>query len=253
MSAQEPLSGKVALVTGASRGIGLATARVLADRGARVALLARSEAPLADAAAGIGAPALALVADVSDPNSVRGAFDEVRVAFGRLDILVNNAVVAWPRRIEDARDEELRATVDTNFLGVLHCTRAAVPLMRESGGGDVVNISSEAVRNPFPLLSVYVATKAAVESLSYALKRELASDGIRVTLLRSGAAATAGFIAAWDPADAARALETWKASGHLDFIGSPMPPEVIAESIVHAVTRPPGASVDFLEIRSSGS
>jgi NADP-dependent 3-hydroxy acid dehydrogenase YdfG len=99
-------------------------------------------------------------------------------------------------------------------------------------------------------LSVYLATKGAVELLSRALSEELRPDGIRVTLLRSGGS-TGGFAEDWEPEAARRALELWSERGLLDFVGIPMAPEVIAESIVHAATRPPGAGVDFLEIRSS--
>lgn len=246
----ERLDGKVAVVTGASRGIGLATARVLVARGARVAMLARKEAPLAAAAREIGSSAVAIAADVAQPDSVRAAFGRVERELGRLDLLVNNAAIAHLHTLEAASDEDLAATVGTNFLGVLYCTRAAIPLMRSSGGGVVVNISSEGVRRPFPYLSVYLATKSAVEMLSFALKDELRPEGIRVTLLRSGGS-TGGFAAGWDPDDARRAFERWNEMGLLDFVGMPIPPECIAESVVHAATRPPGASVDFLELRSA--
>lgn len=245
----ERLDGKVAVVTGASRGIGLATARVLAERGARVAMLARERARLDAAVATVGDAAFAITADVSDPASVRAAFAEVEREAGRLDLLVNNAAIARLYRVEDASDDDLAATVGTNFLGVLYCTRAAIPLLRASGGV-VVNVSSEGVRRPFPLLSVYLATKGAVEGLSHALSEELRSDGIRVTLLRSGGS-TGGFAQDWDPEDGRRALELWRERGLLEFVGVPMPPEVIAESIVHAATRPPGVGVDFIELRSS--
>jgi meso-butanediol dehydrogenase/(S,S)-butanediol dehydrogenase/diacetyl reductase len=245
----EGLDGKIAAVTGASRGIGLATAQVIAARGARVALIARTRSTLDAAAATIGDAAFAIVADVSKPDSVRAAFAEIEREAGRLDLLVNNAAIAQLHRVEDASDEDLAETVGTNLLGVLYCTRAAIPLLRASGGV-VVNLSSEGVRRPFPLLSVYLATKAAVETLSSALSEELRSDGIRVTLLRSGGS-TGGFAQDWEPEAVRRALELWSERGLLDFVGQPMAPEAIAESIVHAATRPPGVGVDFLEVRSS--
>jgi len=246
----EALAGKVAVVTGASRGIGLVTARVLAERGAQVALLARSEARLAAAVAAIGDRALAVPTDISRPDSVRTAFDTIERSFGRLDLLVNNAAIARLHTLESASDDDLTATVGTNLLGVLYCTRSAIPLLRDSGTGVIVNISSEGVRRPVPFLSVYLATKGAVEMLSLALKDELRSEGIRVTLLRSGGS-TAGFAADWDPDAAKRAFELWSQLGFFDFVGLPMPPEVIAESVVHAASCPPEASVDFLEIRSA--
>jgi len=177
-------------------------------------------------------------------------YDAIQIsAFGPIDLLVNNAAIARLHRVEDASDEDLVATVGTNFLGVLYCTRSAIPLLRASGGV-VVNVSSEGVRRPFPMLSVYLATKGAVELLSTALSEELRSDGIRVTLLRSGGS-TGGFAQEWDPEEGRRAIELWKQRGLLDFVGFPMPAEAIAESIVHAATRPPGLGVDFLEVRSS--
>ena len=245
------LAGRVAIVTGASRGIGFAVAQALVAGGARVGMLARSEAPLRAAAARLGAAALAVPADVADPDSVRRAFASVARELGGLDVLVNNAAVAWPRTLEAASDAELTAMIGINLMGPLHCMRAAIPLMRARGGGEIVNVSSESVRHPFPLLGVYAATKAALETLSYAVKRELNVEGIRVTLLRSGAVATAGFASEWSAEELSEAMRLWQAGGYLQFIGTPMPPEVIAESIVHAITRPRGASVDVLEIRSS--
>ncbi|MFQ5416237.1 MAG: SDR family oxidoreductase [Myxococcota bacterium] len=244
------LEGKVAVVTGASRGIGLAIARALAERGARVAMIARGEKRLSSAAESVGANALVVPADVSQPDSVRAAFAAVEAACGRLDLLVNNAAIARLHTLEAARDEDLQATVGTNFLGVLYCTRAAIPLLRASGCGVIVNLSSEAVRRPFPQLSVYLATKGAVEMLSAALKQELRPEGIRVTLLRSGAS-TGGFVEDWDPDEARRALVSWSEQGLLDFVGLPMSPESIAASVVYAATVPVDASVDFLEIRSA--
>lgn len=249
--AARALDGKVAIVTGGSRGIGFAAARALAAAGARVALLARSPGPLAEAAARLGDAALAVPADVSDPESVRAAVARVGRELGRLDVLVNSAVLAWPRTLAEVGDDELRAMVDTNFLGVLYTMRAALPLMRASGGGEIVNVSSESVRHPFPLLSVYAATKAAVEMLSRALKRELGAEGVRVSVLRSGAVLGGGFVSGWSPEEIERAVTAWQQGGYLDFVGTPMPPEAIADSIVHVVTRPRGASVDLLEIRSS--
>jgi NAD(P)-dependent dehydrogenase (short-subunit alcohol dehydrogenase family) len=212
-------------------------------------MFARGEERLREAARSVGDRAFVVPADVSQPDSVRAAFAAVKAACGRLDLLVNNAAIARLHTLESASDEDLYATVATNFLGVLYCTRAAIPLMRASGGGVVVNISSEGVRRPVPQLSVYLATKGAVEMLSYALKDELRPEGIRVTLLRSGGS-TGGFVQDWDPDDARRALARWSEMGFLDFVGMPMPPEAIAECVVHAATCPPGASIDFLEVRS---
>ena len=243
------LAGRVALVTGGSRGIGLATAQALARGGARVVLLARKAEPLAEAAAEIGDLALAIEADVSDPGAVRGAFERVARELGRLDILVNNAAIGRLHKIEHATDADILAGVGTNFLGAIYCVREAVPLMRAVGGGEIVNISSEAVLRPFPYLSLYAATKGALETFSSALHQELKPDGIRVTLLRAGATASAGFALEWDPATAEEAFRVWKERGLLDFSDAPMPTSVLANAVLHAVTQPPGAAIGLLDIR----
>jgi NADP-dependent 3-hydroxy acid dehydrogenase YdfG len=250
-SAAAELAGRVAVVTGASRGIGEAVARCLVDAGARVALLARGRERLERVAAGLGAQALAVPTDVADAGSVRAAFVTVARELGGLDLLVNNAAIGRLHSIENASDEDLRATVYTNLAGPLLCSREAVPLMKKSGGGQIVNIGSEAVLNPFPLLSTYTATKAGLELFTRGLRAELRGDNIRVTLLRSGAT-DGGFMEDWDPAEAARAIELWDEQGYLAFSGAPMQPSTVAESLLHAVTRPAGASVDTLELRSAG-
>src|SRR6266480_3438483 len=131
------LDGKVAVVTGASRGIGAVIAAGLAAEGASVALLARDKDRLTAAAEAIGELAVAVPTDVSDPDSVRDAFAAVADRFGRLDVLVNNAAVAWPHTVEAAADEQLQAEVGTNLLGPLYAIRAAVPLLRATSGGHV--------------------------------------------------------------------------------------------------------------------
>ena len=245
-----PLKDRTAIVTGASRGIGFATAQELARCGARVALFARSPAPLKEAAERIGHSALPIEADVSDPGSVRKAFAVVDQNFGRLDILINNAAIGRLHKLEHASDSDLLDAVGTNVLGPIYCMREAIGRMKAGDGGDIVNISSESVRNPFPYLSIYAATKGALEVLSLAMRRELQPDKIRVTLFRSGAS-SAGFMREWDPQMAQQALQEWNERGFLQFAGAPLPPEVIADSIVHVLTRPPGANVDTLELRSS--
>ena len=241
------LAGKVALVTGASRGIGLAAARALAGAGARVALLARDRAALAEAAGPLGAAALALPTDVSDPQAVRAAFAALAAAWGRLDVLVSNAALAAPRRVEEAGDAELQREVGTNLLGAIYCTREAVPALRASGGGSIVYVSSDAGVEPLPFLSVYAATKAGLEVFARAVREELRPDGIRVTLVRPGATLT-GFARDWDPEAAAPAFRVWHERGFLRPAAL-LAPETVAQSILHAVTRPPGAEIRVLDLR----
>jgi NAD(P)-dependent dehydrogenase (short-subunit alcohol dehydrogenase family) len=252
VSGEAVLAGRTALVTGASRGIGLAIARALAAEGARVGLLARPGRALDDAAGELGAAGLALPADLGDPGQVRGAFGAVARAFGGLDILVNNAAVARPHRIEEASDAELSREVGTNLLGALYAVRAAVPLLRASGTGHIVNLTSESSADPFPYLLVYAATKAALETLTRGLALELRPDGIRCTLLRVGQTATS-FKDDWDPERREAAIRAWTEGGFRARVSgaAPQPPERVAEAVLFAVTRPPGSVTDELSVRSN--
>jgi len=252
MSGQGALAGRAALVTGASRGIGLAIARALATEGARVGVLARPGEALNAAAAELGTAGLALPADLTDPDEVRDAFDAVAGAFGGLDILVNNAAIARPYRIEEASDAQLRQEIGTNLLGPLYTVRAAVPLLRASSTGHIVNLSSESSVDPFPYLLVYAATKAAVETLTRGLAHELRPDGIRCTLLRVGQTAT-GFKDEWDPERLEAAIRTWTEGGFRARVSgtAPQPPERVAEAVLFALTRPADSVTDELSVRSN--
>ncbi|MFP6626720.1 MAG: SDR family oxidoreductase [Deltaproteobacteria bacterium] len=241
-----PLNGKRAIVTGASRGIGLAIARSLAEGGARVALLARNADRLEQAADQIGHGALAVVADVSDPGSVAAAFETVGTKMGGLDILVNNAGVSGLYLIEEAKDDEVARHVATNFLSVVYCARAAIPMLRAAGGGDILNVSSSAVDNPYPYMALYAATKAAVEQLSVALRREVRSDGIRVSVFRAGPTWT-NFNRDWDPQTAARAFAAWTEGGFPGWSGS-LEPRVVGEAVASALCAPAQASMEFFEL-----
>jgi NAD(P)-dependent dehydrogenase (short-subunit alcohol dehydrogenase family) len=152
------LAGRAALVTGASRGIGFATAAALASAGARVALLARKERALVAAVEKIGDGVLAVPGDVADSRSVREAVAQVLRAFGRLDLLVVNAAVAAVGPIETASDEDVARQVQTNLLGAVWCARAAIPALRESRGR-IVFVSSDAAVAPLPHLAVYSASR----------------------------------------------------------------------------------------------
>jgi NADP-dependent 3-hydroxy acid dehydrogenase YdfG len=240
------LAGKVAVVTGASRGIGLAIARALARRGARLALIARDAARLREAAASIGAGVLAIAGDIGDPAAVRDAADRIVAHFGRLDILVNNAGLAGLHRIEDATDAELRAQIDTNLLGLVYWTRAAIPHLRAAGGGEILNVSSTSMKDPYPYMGIYSATKAAVESLSVALRREVKADGIRVTVFRCGPTWT-GFGDHWDPDTAQRAFQAWAAGGYAGLAGC-MDPDVVGEAVAQVLTLPAQACMEIFEL-----
>ncbi len=185
------LSGKTAVVTGASRGIGEATARRLAQAGANVVLLARSATDVARIADEIGSQALPVVCDVADWSSVQAAMARAVERFGAIDILVNNAGVIDPiARIADADPEGWSRVVDINLKGVFHCTRAVLPLMKHGGGGTIINISSGAATSPLEGWSHYSSTKAAVLMLTRCVHKEEAGNGIRCVGLSPGTVAT---------------------------------------------------------------
>lgn len=242
-------NGRVALITGGSRGIGLATARALWVQGAKVALLARGAKELTEAVSEFGDSGVAIPTDVSNVSEVGAAVAQVVERWGRLDIVVNNAAIGRLGLIEDASDEDLAAQVSVNALGPLYVVRAAIPHLRNAGGGDIVNVSSDSVDRPFPFLVAYAATKGALETLTDGLREELAPDGIRVATIRSGPALT-GFATDWEPEVAARAFAQWQAEARLDPT-CVVSPEAIADAIRHVLSQPREATVHLLDIRPS--
>ncbi len=185
------LTGQTAIVTGASRGIGAATVRRLASAGANVALLARSQEEIAQIAAEIGDQATAIRCDMADPAAVKAAFAQVADIFGRLDILVNNAGIIDPiARIEDADPIAWGKVTDINLKGVFYGLNAAIPIMKTTGGGTIINISSGAATSALEGWSHYCATKAAVLMLTACVHKEEAANGIRCIGLSPGTVAT---------------------------------------------------------------
>jgi NADP-dependent 3-hydroxy acid dehydrogenase YdfG len=178
--------GRVALVTGASSGIGAATARVFAGAGLRVALCARRKDRLEQLAADLiarGGEATVHAVDVTDALAVRAMVDDVAARWGRLDVLVNNAGRGFAATLEQTTTEELRALMELNVVAVLGATQAVLPIMRRQGSGHVINISSVVGRRAVPYRAAYSATKFALGALSEALRVELTGTGIAVTLV----------------------------------------------------------------------
>lgn len=243
------LANKVIAVTGASRGMGAVFARALQAEGGAVVLMARASEALDAVAAEIPGAFMA-PCDVTRPEDVRSAFAAVNARFGRLDALVNNAAICLLHRIEEATDDELVREAATNLVGPALCIREAVPLLRRAGGGDIVNVSSESVRLPFPYLSYYAATKAGLETLSTGLRAELRPDRIRITILRSGHVAGGNIGAGWDPARTAEFYKTITESGHLAFSGEAMSPETMGGMLVEVLCLPDEANVDLIEVRA---
>ena len=185
------MQGRVAVITGASRGIGAAAAQVFAGAGAKVALLARSGAEIDGLAAGLGAGALALRCDVADAASVATATAAVLARWGRIDVLINNAGVIAPiARITDADIAEWSRAVDINLKGVFHGMRAVIPIMRLQGWGTILTVSSGAAHNPLEGWSAYCASKAGAAMLTRAAHLEEAPAGLRIMGLSPGTVAT---------------------------------------------------------------
>ena len=184
---ERTLKGKVAVVTGASSGIGEATARELAARGAAVVLAARAAHKLEDLEAEIsasGGRGLAVKTDVSDRASVEAMVGKTVEAFGALDILVNNAGLGLSGRVAELRLEDMRHVFETNTVGPLNCIQAALPHMRS--GGRIINVSSVVGKRSVPKVGGYCATKFALNALSDALRVEIAGRGITVTSVYPG-------------------------------------------------------------------
>ena len=243
------LEGTVALVTGASSGIGEATALALAAEGARVAVAARRRSRLDELAARIGADSEALVieTDVTDEASVRAMVARTVEQFGRLDTLINNAGVMLLGPIEGAPVEEWRRMVELNVLGLLYCTHAALPHLLAAAQqdprhvADVVNVSSVAGRVARQGSGVYNATKFGVAAFSESLRQEVTRRHVRVSLVEPGATRTelAGH-------NRPEVIKTISANfGQTEL----MQAEDIAESIVFTVTRPRHVAVNEVLIR----
>lgn len=239
------LEGSVALVTGASSGIGQATATALAEAGATVVLAARSADELdaiADRIEADGGDALAVPTDVTDPGSVDALMSEVRGAYGRLDVLVNGAGVIDVAPLEAADPAALRAMVEVNLLGLMCVTRRALPLL--AAGGSVVNVSSVSGREAAAGYAGYSATKFGVNGFSEALRREAGED-FRVTVVEPGLVDTglaehsAGEGCVAGPSD------------RLDAV-TPLESEDVAAAVVYAVTQPPRVAVNEILLRPSG-
>jgi 3-oxoacyl-[acyl-carrier protein] reductase len=186
------LDGRVALVTGGSRGIGRAVASALLRHGARVAISGRNARTLdqAEAALDAGDRLLTVRADVGDEGDVNRMFDETIARFQGLDILVNNAAVAVMADVATLAPADWDAMIGTNLTGVFLCCRMAIPYLRQRGGGWIVNISSLASQNPFSGGAAYSATKAGLNAFSHALMQEVRQDDIRVTVVLPGSVNT---------------------------------------------------------------
>lgn len=177
------IQDKVVIITGASEGIGRATAKRFAEAGAKLALVARSVdrlAELADELRERGCDAISAPSDVSDPAQLKRAVAETVRHFGRIDVLINNAGQAAVGRIADLDLGDFRQIVDLNLFGSFIAMQSVIPIMQEHGEGLIINVSSMVSKMSIPALGAYAATKAALNALSNTARAELAPEGIRV-------------------------------------------------------------------------
>ena len=176
--------GKVIVITGAGSGLGRALARRFAADGDTVVLIGRTLAKLEKVAAELGEPALPVACDIGSPASVKAAFARIAERHAKIDVLINNAAMIDYATLRAASDEHILGVVNTNLVGNMLCSRAAINMMDR--GGHIINVTSEAVDAPYPHHVCYQATKGGVECMSRHLQDELRPDGIRVTVVRAG-------------------------------------------------------------------
>jgi NAD(P)-dependent dehydrogenase (short-subunit alcohol dehydrogenase family) len=232
------LTGKVAVVTGGSRGIGFETARALLAQGASVAITATTDEGARKAADGLkagpgGGQVLPLRLDVRNYGEVEQTLAATASRFGGVDILVNNAGVGVFRPVAEMTIAEWHQVMDTNLTGVFYCCHAALPLLRQRGGGWIINISSLASRNAFANGAAYCASKSALNAFSESLMQEVRYEGIRVAHVLPGSVDT-GFSG---PSGS-------KAEGALQ-------PEDVAQVVVDLIAHPARSLPSRVEIRPS--
>lgn len=239
------LDRKVAIITGASSGIGEATAIALAAEGAKVAIAAR-RADRLDALAKrietLGGQALPIVTDITDETQVAHLVKKTNAELGQIDILINNAGIGVLGAIDTGNTDDWRQAINVNVLGVLYATKAVLPLLKTQKSGHIVNISSVAGRTARAGVGVYNATKWGVNALSEALRQEVYQDNIRVTIIEPGLVDTefSDFIS--DPVAKQNSEERRKRI-------TPLKSEDIANAIIYAVTQPQHVNVNEILIR----
>jgi len=241
----KPLEGRVALVTGASSGIGDATARALASAGADVAIAARRHDRLDVLARELekaGTKVLVLAADLLVEEENRRIVAETEAHFGRLDILVNNAGVMLLSPVDDSSPADWRRMFELNMLAPMVSSQAALDGMRARGGGHIVSIASTAGRVANPNASGYAASKFGIVAFSESLRREVYKDNIRVTVIEPGVVATE--LRDHIPhADTKQALDNWAASMRQ------LQPEDVANAVLYCVTQPAHVNVNEILMR----
>lgn len=233
------LAGKTAIVTGATRGIGLAVARALLEREVRVVLCARNpfevERTVASLTGDFGEKVNGVDCDVGNPESVRSLFDHLKRTFGTLDILVNNAGVGVHRNVDQMSVEEWNATLATNLSGVFYCCHEAIPMLRGKGGGYIINIGSLAGKHASAGSAAYCASKFGLVGFTESLMQEVRYDHIRVSLVMPGSVNTT-----FGRGGGEDSSNTWKLIA-----------EDVAEVVVNTLEMEPRALPSQIELRPS--
>lgn len=233
------IAGKTAVVTGATRGIGLAIANALLERGARVLICARDSSEVDGTVASLreqhGDRVLGVQCDVRSYDDVCKLFSEVESTFGKLDILINNAGIGSRNNVENTAPEEWSATIDTNLSGVFYCCHEALPLMKKSGGY-IINIGSLAGKYAHPGSAAYSASKFGLIGFTEALMQEVRFDHIRVSIIMPGSVNT-GFGRGGGAEDPSA---TWK-----------LLPEDVARVVISLLEMDPRALPSRVELRPS--
>ena len=236
----DQLRGRVAVVTGASGGIGAAVAGALSAGGAHIALAARRGNALHEVQSGLenrhGQESIVALTDVTDREQVRSLVERAEEELGPVEILVNCAGVMYYTLMENRREEEWERTVEVNCKGALNCVGAVLPRMHERGRGHIVTISSDAGRKVFPGLAVYSASKFFVEALSQGLRLETAGTGLKVTTIQPGNVVTDLISMSGDE----EALEEYGKPGAVRVLD----PEDVAASVMHALAQPEHVAVN---------
>ena len=232
------LKGKTAVVTGGSKGIGRAIAKSLIDAGVNVSISARNKSEIEQAVAQLNeggkAQAAGFVCDVRDEAQVRSYFAQTVEHFGGVDILVNNAGVGLFASVESMSPEDFRAVIETNVCGVFYCCHEAIPLMKQRGGGYIINISSLAGTNAHPRMAAYNASKFGLNGFSEALMQEVRHDKIKVSYIMPGSVNTE--FGGDEPSDA----NSWQ-----------LQPDDVAKTVLDLLSYPDRALASRIELRPS--
>ena len=226
------LDGKAAVVTGGSRGIGLAIAQALVNEGAEVVICGRDRPSLEQSASLLGPRAVGVPCDVGQQQQVAALFRVVEQRSGGLDVLVNNAGVSFFGSVAELAPEDWRTVIDTNLSGAFYCSRLAIPLIRRRGGGYIINIGSLAGKNAMAGGAAYNASKFGLIGFSEALMLDVRYDNIRVSCVLPGSVLT-------EFSSTARGAHTdWK-----------LRPEDVAQTVLHLLRLPPHALASSVEMR----